>query len=41
MLQGMQTHTQFILITHNRKAMEIAGSRPIENGPNLPAETPR
>ncbi|MEO7189657.1 MAG: chromosome segregation protein SMC [Vicinamibacterales bacterium] len=24
MLQGMQTHTQFILITHNRKTMEIA-----------------
>ena len=24
MLQGMQEHTQFILITHNRKTMEIA-----------------
>ena len=24
MLQGMQDHTQFILITHNRKTMEIA-----------------
>jgi chromosome segregation protein len=24
MLRGMQTHTQFILITHNRKTMEIA-----------------
>jgi len=24
MLQGMQSHTQFILITHNRKTMEIA-----------------
>jgi chromosome segregation protein len=24
MLQGMQAHTQFILITHNRKTMEIA-----------------
>jgi chromosome segregation protein len=24
MLQGMQTYTQFILITHNRKTMEIA-----------------
>ena len=24
MLQGMQQHTQFILITHNRKTMEIA-----------------
>ncbi len=24
MLMGMQTHTQFILITHNRKTMEIA-----------------
>ena len=24
MLQGMQKHTQFILITHNRKTMEIA-----------------
>ena len=24
MLQGMQGHTQFILITHNRKTMEIA-----------------
>jgi chromosome segregation protein len=24
MLKGMQTHTQFILITHNRKTMEIA-----------------
>ncbi len=24
MLQSMQTHTQFILITHNRKTMEIA-----------------
>jgi chromosome segregation protein len=24
MLQGLQTHTQFILITHNRKTMEIA-----------------
>jgi chromosome segregation protein len=24
MLQGMQMHTQFILITHNRKTMEIA-----------------
>jgi chromosome segregation protein len=24
MLQGMQEHTQFILVTHNRKTMEIA-----------------
>jgi chromosome segregation protein len=24
MLQGMQDHTQFVLITHNRKTMEIA-----------------
>ena len=24
MLRGMQRHTQFILITHNRKTMEIA-----------------
>ena len=24
MLRGMQTHTQFILVTHNRKTMEIA-----------------
>ncbi len=24
MLRGMQDHTQFILITHNRKTMEIA-----------------
>jgi len=24
MLQGMQSHTQFVLITHNRKTMEIA-----------------
>src|SRR2546421_8719301 len=24
MLRSMQTHTQFILITHNRKTMEIA-----------------
>jgi len=24
MLQGLQTSTQFILITHNRKTMEIA-----------------
>ena len=24
MLQGMQAYTQFILITHNRKTMEIA-----------------
>jgi chromosome segregation protein len=24
MLRGMQQHTQFILITHNRKTMEIA-----------------
>ena len=24
MLQGMQEHTQFVLITHNRKTMEIA-----------------
>jgi chromosome segregation protein len=24
MLQGLQTDTQFILITHNRKTMEIA-----------------
>ena len=24
MLRGMQTHTQFIVITHNRKTMEIA-----------------
>ena len=24
MLRGMQSHTQFILITHNRKTMEIA-----------------
>ena len=24
MLQGMQEHTQFIIITHSRKTMEIA-----------------
>ena len=24
MLRGMQNHTQFIVITHNRKTMEIA-----------------
>ena len=24
MLRGMQRHTQFILITHHRKTMEIA-----------------
>ena len=24
MLQGMQRHTQFIIITHSRKTMEIA-----------------